>query len=427
MISHQPIAGLRIVWITETFYPPIVGGQERLAHFLTAGMAAAGASVAVITRQTIPPSPGHERIGDVEVQRIFPAGFLKGKGWKAALPLVQFLARLALLLYRKRKSYDVVIVSSVKLMPLVVVPMTLLLGKKSLLRAESIFELKEPISAESLGSMGKPGGRFLLNLLRHLRTAALRRASAVVAISGEIERQLRSTGIDPSRIVRIANAVDLRRFHPVTTDRKIALKRQLRFPASRQHVIYVGRLSRAKGLPLLLECWPAVLKSHPGACLLLVGSGNASFDDCEAQLQDFVRMSGLGNDVFFLGEHENVNEYLQAADVFVFPSEYEGFSLVLVEAMACGLPVVVSTVGGAPDIIQNGTNGFLFPPKEGASLIATLCLALESQDRWTEIGTRAHRTAKDFDFEVIVSRYMEQCRTLAYGAAEAPIDRRVGQ
>jgi glycosyltransferase involved in cell wall biosynthesis len=401
-----------ICWITETFYPPIVGGQEFLAHALTQGLARKGCGVQVITRQTRPQSAPFERLGDVAVTRIAPAGILKGHGWKAVFPLIRYLVNLASLLIRERRRYDIIVVSSIKIMPLVVVPLCRLLGKSCILRAESIFELSEAISAESLSSMGGSLGKAALALLGAVRNRMLRGADRVIAISTEIEQKLLSIGVRGARIARIANAVDLARFHPVATEKKLELKKSLDLPPDRCHVIYVGRLSRAKGLPLLLAAWPAVLAAHPQLCLLIVGAGNVSFDDCESFLVDFIRTHRLENDVKLLGERKNVQEYLQAADLFLFPTEYEGFSLVLIEALGCGLPAVVTCVGAAPDFIEHGRNGFLFPPKDAQALIEAVDAAVRHRSQWDKIGEQARRTAERFDFPVIVERYVDLCRGL---------------
>ncbi len=403
---------LRIWWITETFFPPIVGGQELLAHALTQGLARKGASVAVITRQTVPPSAEAEWLNDVHVQRISPAGFLKGRGWKALFPLLHYLAKLGWLLARQHRSYDVVIISSVKLMPLVVVPICRILGKTCILRAESIFELSEAISTESMQTMGKSGGNLLLSILTRLRTFALRRASTVVAISSEIRRKLVSLGVRGDHIADISNAVDLARFRPSTTVEKSLLKQTLGLPPDRIHSVYVGRLSRAKGLPMLIEAWPTIRAAHPDLCLLLVGSGNASFDNCEPFLREFVRDHGLENDVLFLGEKSQVEDYLRAADLFIFPSEYEGFSLVLVEAMACGLPGVVTRVGAAPDLIEHGESGYLFPPKDAQALKSAVAFAMARSADWNAVGARAHSIASRYDLPVITDRYLELCERL---------------
>ena len=399
----------RVYWLTEAFYPPIVGGQELFAARVVRALADRGHQVSVITRQTAPPAPAAEMIGAVHVRRIAPAGILKGKGWRAIVPLLSFLMRLAFLLLRETKQFDVLIVSGVKIIPLVVVPVCLIARKRCILRAESLFELHEAVSAESLESMNAVSGRGIGALADRIRRLMIRRADYVIAISAEIREQLLKRGVAEARIRQIPNAVDTESFHPVSLEEKQRLRSKLGLPLEKTVFVFSGRLSRAKGLPLLLEAWPALLERHPDLYLVIVGSGKLSFDDCEAFLREFVQAQGLQNSVNFAGESERVYEYLQAADLFVFPTEYEGFSLALVEALACAMPVAVTAVGAAPDLIRHGQNGFLFPPKDKAAMLTVLNLALEQRPRWPAIGEAARDSVAPFDLKVVADRYSELC------------------
>jgi glycosyltransferase involved in cell wall biosynthesis len=408
----------RVIWLTEAFYPPIVGGQELFAAQAVRALAARGLDVRVITRQTLPPAAALERIGAVEVRRIAPAGILKGKGWRALGPLLGFLVRLALLLLRERQRFDVLIVSGVKIIPLVVVPVCLLTGKRCILRAESFFELHESVSAESLRSMAM-SGRGIGRLAGFVRRAMLRRADFVIAISDQIRAQLIDSGVAPARIRQIPNAVDTDRFHPVTAGERHRLRLGFGLPADKTLLIFSGRLSRAKGLPMLVEAWPALLERHPDLHLVIVGSGKLSFDDCEQEIREFVRTRQLGGSVQFAGETDRVHEYLQAADLFVFPTEYEGFSLALVEALSCAMPVVVTAVGAAPDLIRSGENGFLFPPKDPAAMLAALFAALAQRGRWAAIGDAARATVAPFDLAVVADQYRQLCEERPAGGEPA--------
>ncbi len=399
----------RVVWLTEAFYPPIVGGQELFAAHLVRSLAARGHRVSVITRQTEPPAPVEEMIGAVHVRRIRPAGILKGKGWRAMLPLASYLLRLALILAKETRRYDVIIMSGVKIMPLVVVPLCRLTGKRCIVRAESFFELHEAVSSESLQSMHRLAGRSLAAFASALRGFMLRRADYVIAISEQIRAQLLERGVAAAHIRQIPNAVDTERFHPVTREERRTLRSKLGLPLDKTVFIFSGRLSRAKGLPMLIEAWPGLVERHPDLYLVIVGSGKLSFDDCEESIRTFVSERHLSGCVKFAGESDRVYEYLQAADLFVFPTDYEGFSLALVEALACAMPVVVTAVGAAPDLIRQGKNGFLFPPKDPTAMLAALHAALEQRARWPEIGEAARESVAPFDLRLVADRYSALC------------------
>jgi len=406
---------LRIYWLTEAFYPPIVGGQEMFAGNITRELSQRGAQVKVITRQSVPPAPAHERIGLVDVRRVPPGGVLKGKGWAAFFPLLAYLARLSFILLSEFRRYDVIVVSGVKIMPLIVVPICRLTGRKCILRAESFFELQETVSAQSLREMRESTGSVLVSVLERLRRWMLVRAGAVVAISAEIQQALHARGIDDAHIRRIPNAVDLKRFCPASTAEKAALRQRYGLPADRTLVIFAGRLSHAKGLPMLVQAWPTLLGRFPGLCLLVVGSGKLSFDDCEADVKQFVTAHGLDDDVRFLGESDRVHELLQASDVFIFPTEYEGFSLALVEALGSGIPVVATSVGAAPDLMRHGLNGFLFPPKDPAALIAALDEALRQRERWPAVTAAARTSVMIYDIGTVAEQYLQLAAALCRG------------
>ena len=124
------------------------------------------------------------------------------------------------------------------------------------------------------------------------------------------------------------------------------MRGRLGFPAGRTIVLYVGRLSRAKGVMMLIEAWPDLIVKHPDAYLVMVGSGSDSWDDCEGEIVEYVREHALEAHIAMVGHSNSVHEYLQGADLFVTPSDYEGFSLTLVEAL--GAPSRWSRPRSAP-------------------------------------------------------------------------------
>jgi glycosyltransferase involved in cell wall biosynthesis len=371
-----------VYWLTEAFFPPLVGGQELIASQLAQGLFARGWRVQVITRQSVPASSPRENLQGVEVRRLNPPGMLKGKGLGAIAPVLGFMARLLWILMKDALRYDLVVVSGAKIMPLVVVPVCGLLRKKCVVRVESYFELHETISTESMRTMGSRRGKLLFSLLESLRNAALRRADAVIAISAQINEELLKRGVAAAKIVPIPNGVSLRKFRPVT------------------------RAER------MIDAWPTVLANHPELYLVVVGSGNRSFDDCEDQVKQRVKQMGLEPQVAFFPETQAVVEYLQAADLWVFPTEYEGFSLALAEAMGCALTVLATRVGAAPQLIQHGRNGFLFAPLELNALIEAFEQALRARDQWPAIGAAAREAVSQYDVDLIAMRYAELCRSL---------------
>ena len=270
MIVRAP----QIYWLTEEFFPPQIGGVEIMVSLLSQGLAKRGLGTCVITRQTVPPSLAAEIIGAVQVRRIPPSGQIKGAGWRAIIRMLGYLSRLTRLLVRERRQYDLVIVSGMKIIPLVAVPVCRLLGKRCLVRVESTFELQEPLSAKSRGEMRLLGG-WLQHSLARLQRAALRGADRVIAISPEVEQLLRAT-VPSARIVTIPNAVDARRFSPATPDRKHELRQR---PGCRATCIAASLHRTPVPAPKESPCWckrrPQLMVHDPRLCLVIVGSGRA--------------------------------------------------------------------------------------------------------------------------------------------------------
>jgi len=218
-------------------------------------------------------------------------------------------------------------------------------------------------------------------------------------------------GVAPARIARIANGIDLRRFQPASPEERAKLREQMSLAQTATVVLFAGRLSRAKGIVRLVEVWPQIIARHPQLHLVIVGSGAGSFDDCEAELSGLIRALNLEAHATMAGATDRVQDYLRAADVFLFPSLYEGFGLGIVEALACGMIVAVTPVGVAAESIQHGVNGFLFRADDSQAIVKVIDEVLAHTDAWPAIGQRARAAAAPFDLEAIVEQFADLCRT----------------
>jgi glycosyltransferase involved in cell wall biosynthesis len=158
-------------------------------------------------------------------------------------------------------------------------------------------------------------------------------------------------------------------------------------------------------LVLLFEVVSAFATVHrqlPDARLVLVGDG-----ELRPALVEQVDKAGLEGSVEFVGVVDNVWPYLHDADVFALASRSETFGMVVVEAMAAGLPVVAPPVGGIPELVTPGLNGELFPPGDCDALAAKILRLLRSPELRTRMGAAARRSARAFRMETTVQRYFE--------------------
>lgn len=163
-------------------------------------------------------------------------------------------------------------------------------------------------------------------------------------------------------------------------------------------VLYVGRLVREKGVHILMDAIPSILSACPNATFVILGTGSASAD-----LQLKARVDGLTAHVEFRGfvSDEERNNWLQVADVAVFPSLYEPFGIVALEAMAAGAPVVVSDVGGLGDVVKHGHNGRKAYVGDASSLATQLIEAISDQPKSRAMADVATAELRQFDWREI--------------------------
>jgi len=194
--------------------------------------------------------------------------------------------------------------------------------------------------------------------LRRIQARALAELDLPLAVSEEIARRFEemSPGCRPPHLVRLARSVD--QFHPAA-DRE-AVRREHGFAEQDVVAVYVGRVEEAKGMGDLLEALPELLESHPRLRLVLLGDG-----PYRAPLLEAGERVRAGS-VLAPGRvaSSDVPGYLQAADLFVFPSHSEGLPQAVLEAMNCGLPVVATDVGGTSEAVKEGETGLLVPAQD---------------------------------------------------------------
>lgn len=167
--------------------------------------------------------------------------------------------------------------------------------------------------------------------------------------------------------------------------------------------VCVARLAKMKGLDVLLQA--AEMVSHDGFPVkwIVVGDG-----PLKAELSLECARRGLSTSVFFEGFQQDVGPYYEAADVFVLPSYKEGLPLVLLEAMAVGLPCAATDVGGSGEAITHGRNGLLIQPGSPEQLASAVKYLLSHAEQASEIGTSARKTVQEhFDVETTMQRLRE--------------------
>jgi glycosyltransferase involved in cell wall biosynthesis len=232
--------------------------------------------------------------------------------------------------------------------------------------------------------------------LKKRMTQALQRAARVFSVSDSLRRVALELGCDPDKTEVVGNGVDAERFAPAD---RAAARDRLSLPAAARVLISVGGLVERKGMHRVIACLPALLQTYPDLHYLVVGSGGPE-GDMRAELDAQIAKLGLGERVHFLGALPpyELRWPLSAADVFVLATRNEGWANVFLEAMACGLPVVATDVGGNAEVVCREDLGSIVPFGNQAALTAALDAALARD--WDRAAIRGYACANHWDRRV---------------------------
>ena len=390
---------MKICIFTETYYP-VVGGGESQSRLLAEGLIANGHSVIVLTRRSDAVLRQHENYGDVSVYRLAPSGSGQLKKWGLLLSSLPALMRL-------RDQYDLIFVSGYRIIGLTAILVGKLFRKPIVLKADSQGEMSGEFFESGLKQFGTSRSSLPFRLFLGLRNVILKKADAFSAISPEIASEWTSSKVPLNKIHMIPNGVDTARFAPVNAEQKSFLREKFNLPQAATIAIYTGRLVSYKGLPLLLRVWDEIRCRYDNVILLLAGIGGLDIHNCEAQLHDYVTSAGLEKHVWFLGSVQNIPEYLQAADLFVFPTENDAFPSSLIEAMSCGLPIVTTPVGAIQTIVSHRETALLVQPGNFEQLFEALDVMLSDKGLAFQLGQAGRQIVEErFSAGNMVGKYL---------------------
>jgi glycosyltransferase involved in cell wall biosynthesis len=248
--------------------------------------------------------------------------------------------------------------------------------------------------------------KFLVSFnwfLRFFEVGMIKRANRVIAVSDFTRQELRKYyNIPENRIRVIHNGVDTRKFQPALDKRKV--KAELGLNPDDLAILSVGRLYARKGLFTLIEAMPPVVKRFKNAKFVISGKGQK---DEIAKLTSHAEQLGVKDNIIFTGYYpdKKLPKLYQAADVFAFSTLYEHHPFAVLEALATGLPVVTTWVGGIPETIVSGKNGFLVQPFNKNQLADRIIYLLEHPAEAAEIGAKARQTIVDqYDWRIVVKQ-----------------------
>jgi glycosyltransferase involved in cell wall biosynthesis len=354
-------------------YLPHVGGAERQLQQLAPRLKNLGFDVVILTRHE-KGLARFERIGGIPVYRLPAAG---PKAWAALTFTVSALLRLVRLRPDLLHAHEILTPASIALW-----------AKRLLARPVIVKLLRGGVRGDIFKLKKRPLWRVYLRSLR-------RGVDVFITISQEIDAELDTLGVRPEQRVSLPNGVDAVRCTPVSEERKQKLRLALSLPRKSTLVVYAGRLVAEKRVDHLLAVWKDVCAKYPDTHLLILGDGPEA-----AQLKEM-----QGKSVQFTGQVDDAVPYFQAADLFVLPSSTEGLSNSMLEAMSCGLPVLATNVGGAPDVIRHGESGYLIPPDDKEELRRSLETLLEDRALRFTLGSNARqRILAEFSLDSVAKR-----------------------
>lgn len=364
-------------------YPPAVGGTENRAARLAAELTRRHWKITVLTRYH-GDAPRSENAGGVRVFRLGPyGGGLVGS--------LRFYVQIFLKLVLLRKDYGVI-------QNFLLSTLTPLCCAAGVLLGKQVFV--------SLGGVGVRGGlndasgtgRFsgakksLLSLF----------SPTFITPNDDGLEELAQSGLPPARAKLIPSPAPTAVFTPPSGQERETLRRELGFEG--ETFLFAGRFVKEKNLPLLLEAWAIFSAAHPQARLVLAGDGPE-----KAGIERLLADPGLRSSIRFAGVAQDVAAYYRAADFFVLPSDTEGMSNALLEAMSCGLIPLVKDISGCAPVID-GETGLKAPRAATAAQFAALfarAAALDSTARKTISSSAARLMREKYSLEKIAEQYLQ--------------------
>ena len=408
----SPRLKYRVVILINSFHP-ITGGGERQMEELGRALINQGIEVCVVTRRYLG-LPAKENLHGFLVYRLsIPVPYLGNSAfWRllGKLNALSYMFSVLMFLSFPSRTRQIILVQSG----------LSLSGGLSLPVLASFVRIFHRRTLLVVKPWGKPlkGRRWEPNfgVLRSDEDRKSKLSSLLfrfiqictdwfVAISDAFYSELIQNGIPENKVVKIPNGVNVDKFKPCSLEEKKQKKEQFNISGKRI-VAYVGTLKQKKGVNILLLSWKRVSSLYKDAHLLIIGrtEPRSEFEYLKEQIQELK----IEKTVTFVGEVQNVYSYLCTTDVFVLPSFLEGFSNAMLEAMSCGLPVVVTDIPGVREAIVSGVNGILIQPGDPDEITVALTKILSNRGMANSMGRAARKTVVDgYSFDKVVTSYLE--------------------
>ncbi|MBO3839438.1 MAG: GT4 family glycosyltransferase PelF [Thermoproteota archaeon] len=371
---------MKILVLTDYFHPHVGGGVEKVVFEVSRRLVRMGVDIIVATLNTAM-AKGFEILEGIKVYRYKPISLTETTG-------VQLTVSLSL--------------------PLKIVEICKS-EKPDVIHANNRFFSTTICGALLKKIMGKPLvttlhlGPMLLNrkffdflINTYEKTVSrwiIQSSDKIIAVSNSVMKHAFSLGAASSKIKVIPNGVDLDEFKPRREFKRIGVEK----------IIFVGRLFPNKGVQYLVKAAPIVLAKHPRVEFVIVGRG-----PMEAELRNMVKRLNVEHAFKFLGIVPSIPEVMSQCDIFVRPSLTEGMPLTILEAMACGLPVIASKIPGSSEVVKDGETGILVETGNVEQLSSAIIKLLEDENYAERIRKRAYEFVKNhYSWDRVAEEYLK--------------------
>src|SRR6202171_844341 len=227
-----------------------------------------------------------------------------------------------------------------------------------------------------------------------------RAVDCVLAISAGVADSLAAAGVDRSSVTVVPSGVDCERFRPPSADERARARARFEISDGEIAIVAVGALEPRKGHRYLIEAIAALADSGVALRCLIAGDGSI-----RADLEREITKLGCAGRAVMLGRIEDPRELLWASDIFAMPSLNEGLGVAALEAMACGLPAIVTAVGGLREVVEHDDSGILIEPSRADEIGAAIARLASSADLRTRIGAAARqRVEQNYSMATMADR-----------------------
>ena len=388
----------KVCFITPEYWP-LSGGTGAYVYYLSNELMKNGYRIQIVT--------GSNQTQDIQVNPQLDVSFLK-------IPKIPVVKSFMLAAASSRKLSSIRSTANVDithpqlpLTPNFAVPPSF--GKALICTVHSTWKGEaEAIRGEPYSRLNA-NEKFLVSFnwfLRFFEEGMLSRARKIIAVSNFTKWELTNYYKIPAHKIQVIhNGVDIKKFQPAVDKRKVKVAMGLN--PDDLAIVSVGRLYARKGLFTLIESMPDVIKKFPKAKFIVSGKGQS---DEMHKLNAYAERLGVRGNIVFTGytPDRELPKLYQAADVFAFSTFYEHHPFAVLEALATGLPVVTTTVGGIPETIDSGKNGYLVEPFNPRQFSEKILRLLENPAEAQEMGKKARQTVEQqLDWRIVVKEAMK--------------------